>query len=223
MMKVYYKSNPSVALAAVFLCCGLAISNAPVAAQQANTVKAAAVESHEGMTVSARPWTSADLYKEKFGKNSPFKAGIVAVHLSFRNDATQAVKVDLDRIQLQLHLSEDNRQNLGTLTPQDVADAVRNPGSRDVSVSRKPLPLPGKKPGGRDKHWDELVQVIQDAGLPSQLVAPHSTMQGLIFFDLRGQLDLLDTAHLYIPDLITLETNHPLFYFEIDLGRRAAN
>lgn len=223
MMKVYYKSKSCVAPGIAFLFLSLPASNALFAGQQATSVKAAAVESHEGLTVSARPWTSADLYKDKFGKNSPFKVGIVAIQLSFRNDSSQAIKVDLDRIQLQVRLSDDNRQNLGTLTAEDVADSVRNPGSRDVTVARKPLPLPGKKSGGRDKHWDELVQVIQDAGLPSHLIAPHSTMQGLVFFDLRGQLDLLDTAHLYIPDLVTLETNHPLFYFEIDLGRRAAN
>ena len=223
MMKVYYKSKSCVAPAAAFLLYSLSASNALLAGQQGNVVRAAAVESHEGLTVSARPWTSADLYKEKFGKNSPFRVGIVAIHLSFRNDSAQAIKIDLDRIQLQVRLSEDNRQNLGTLTAEDVADSVRNPGSRDVTVARKPIPLPGKKSGGRDKHWDELVQVVQDAGLPSRLVAPHSTMQGLIFFDLRGQLDLLDTAQLYIPDLVALETNHPLFYFEIDLGRHAAN
>jgi hypothetical protein len=222
MMKVYYKSKLAVAPAAAFLFWMVSVTGGQLACAQ-NSVKAAAVESHEGMTVSASPWTSADLYKEKFAKNSPFKAGIVAIQLSFRNDSNQAVKVDVGRIQLQVRVSDDNRQNLDSLTPQDVTDAVRNPGSRDVSVARKPLPLPGKKPGGRDKHWDELVQLVQDAGLPSQLVAPHSTMRGLIFFDLRGQFDLLDTAHLYIPDLTVLETNHSLLYFEIDLGRRASN
>jgi hypothetical protein len=222
MMKVYYKSKSRVATAAAFLLYSLSASNALLAGQ-GTVLKAAAVESHEGLTISARPWTSEDLYKEKFGKNSPFRAGIVAIHLSFRNDSNQAIKVDLERIQLQIQLSDNNRQNLGTLTPEDVADSVRNPGSRDVATRRKPLPLPGKRTGGRDKHWDELVQIVQDAGLPSRLVGPHSTMQGLVFFDVRGQLDLLDTAHLYIPDLVALETNHPLFYFEIDLGRHAAN
>jgi hypothetical protein len=221
MIKVYYKSMPSVARAIAFLLGALSASNPLFARQQPSTVKAAALESHEGLTISARPWTTADLYKEKFGKNSPFKVGIVAIQLSFRNDSNQAVRVNLDKIQLLLRLSDDNRQNLDSLTPEDVADSVRNPGTRDVTATRKPIP--GKNHGWRDKHWDEVQQAAQDAGLPSRLIAPHSTMQGLLFFDLGGQLDLLDSAHLYVPDLVTLETNHPLFYFEIDLGRHASN
>jgi hypothetical protein len=41
----------------------------------------------------------------------------------------------------------------------------------------------------------------------------------LLYFDLQGQLDLLNTAHLYVPDVRALEKNHPLVYFEIDLSR----
>jgi hypothetical protein len=50
-------------------------------------------------------------------------------------------------------------------------------------------------------------------------VAPHSTVQGLLYFDLRGQFDLLSTAHLYVPDLLVMEKNRSLMYFEIDLSR----
>jgi hypothetical protein len=50
-------------------------------------------------------------------------------------------------------------------------------------------------------------------------VAPHSTVQGLLYFDLQGQFDLLSTAHLYVPDLLVLEKNRSLTYFEIDLSR----
>ena len=220
MMKVYYKSKLYVVAAAAFVLSALLTGGTIVAGQQAAAEKGARLESHEGLTIIASPWTNADLYKDKFGKNSPFKAGIVAIHLSFRNDSNQAIKVNSDRIQLQVRLSDDNRQNLDTLTPEDVADAIRNPGARDITTKRKRIP--GGK-GWRDKHWDEIVQATQNAGLPTQLIAPHSTMQGLVFFDLRGQMDLLDTAHLYIPDLTTLETNHSLLYFEIDLGWHPAN
>ncbi|HZV59936.1 MAG TPA: hypothetical protein VFF42_06310 [Candidatus Eremiobacteraceae bacterium] len=224
MMKVYYKSKLYVATAATIVLIALFAGSTIVAAQQIGqhpaAVKGARVESHEGLTIAASPWTNADLYKDKFGKNSPLKAGIVAIHLSFRNDSNQAIKVNADKIQLQVRLSDESRQNLDTLTPEDVADAIRNPGARDITAKRKPIP--GGK-GWRDKHWDEIVQATQNAALPTQLIAPHSTMQGLVFFDLRGQMDLLDTAHLYIPDLTTLETNHSLLYFEIDLGWHPAN
>jgi hypothetical protein len=44
-------------------------------------------------------------------------------------------------------------------------------------------------------------------------------VQGLLYFDMQGQFDLLKTAHLYIPDVRSLEKNHTLLYFEIDLSR----
>jgi hypothetical protein len=44
-----------------------------------------------------------------------------------------------------------------------------------------------------------------------------------MYFDLQGQFDLLSTAHLYIPELLDLEKNRSLTYFELDLSRSAAN
>ena len=58
-----------------------------------------------------------------------------------------------------------------------------------------------------------------EAAIPGSIVAPHHALQGLLYFDLQGQFDLLSTAHLYIPDVRALEKNHPLLYFEIDLSR----
>jgi hypothetical protein len=63
----------------------------------------------------------------------------------------------------------------------------------------------------------------ENAAVPSSIVAPHNTVQGLLYFDLQGQFDLLNTAHLYVPDLIVLEKNRSLTYFEIDLSRPGSN
>jgi len=39
------------------------------------------------------------------------------------------------------------------------------------------------------------------AVVPANVIAPHSTVQGLLYFDLQGQFDLLNAAHLYVPDV----------------------
>jgi hypothetical protein len=65
----------------------------------------------------------------------------------------------------------------------------------------------------------DIQKAASEAAVPGSVVAPHHAMQGLLYFDLRGQFDLLGTAHLYIPDVRSLEKNHPLLYFEIDLSR----
>ncbi len=184
-------------------------------------MKAAAIESHEGVTISAQPWTDAGSYKAKFPKKSPLAAGIVAIDTIIRNDTDDSMKIDLEQIRLNVTLSEDSRQALRSLTPDDVADVVMDANRKDPTAShRMPFPIPtaGAKVG-RDKHWVQMQKAAADAAVPGSVVAPHHALQGLLYFDLQGQFDLLSTAHLYIPDVRALEKNHPLLYFEIDLSR----
>lgn len=191
------------------------------AAQQAQTtMKAAALESHDGVTISAQPWTDAANYKAKFPKKSPFASGIVAIDTVIRNDSEDSMKVDLEQIRLNVTVSEDNRQALRSLTPDDVADVVTDTKKKDPTAThRSPIPIPTGPKVGRDKHWTEIQKAATDAAVSGSVVAPHHSVQGLLYFDLQGQLDLLSTAHLYVPDVRSLEKNHPLVYFEIDLSR----
>ncbi len=46
-------------------------------------------------------------------------------------------------------------------------------------------------------------------------------MDGLVYFDMRSEWDLLNSAKLYVPNLMTMSTNTPLSYFEINLGKAA--
>jgi hypothetical protein len=187
---------------------------------QQTTMRAAAVESHEGVTISAQPWTDAALYKSKFPKKSPLSAGIVGIDTVFRNDSDDSMKVNLEDIRLNVTIDEDNRQALHSLTADDVADLMADVKRKDPTATHKlPLPIPTGGPKvGRDKKWTEMQKAAADAGVNSSIVAPHKSVEGLLYFDLQDQLDLLNTAHLYIPDIRALEKNHPLLYFEIDLS-----
>src|ERR1700749_1673130 len=205
MRKVYYNPMPNQVLAHFSACTITIISavtllsppraakaNAAPQAQQ-DSLKAASLESHEGLTVSALPWTVPSQYKEKFSKKSPF---------NFQTD-------------------EDNRQEVPSLTPEQLADAALKPKTKDPTASRGPrlpVPVPTKK-GGRDKHWDTLEKEADNAQIPTSVVTPHSTVQGLLYFDLGGQFDLLQTAHLYIPQIAKMNHSGTLTYFDIDLSR----
>jgi hypothetical protein len=186
---------------------------------QRASLKTASLETHEGLTISAQPWTDAALYKEKFPKKSPFAAGIVAMQVVFRNDSNESMKVSLDRIRLSFQVDEDHRQELQALTAAQVADEVLKPGGKDPSKSRSRIPLPVSIPRNNDKHWTELEQQAESAGVPANVIAPHNTVQGLLYFDLQGQFDLLKGAHLYVPDVLVMENNRSLTYFEIDLSK----
>jgi hypothetical protein len=62
---------------------------------------------------------------------------------------------------------------------------------------------------------------MEDAGVQSSVVAPHRAVQGLLYFDLRSQFELLNSARLYVPEIVAIERNRSLMYFEIDLSRSA--
>jgi hypothetical protein len=224
MRKVYYNlmRNPAlrIPLIAASLLASLVANT--MYSQQA-PLQTASLESHEGLTISATPWMDAAKYKEKFSKKSPFDAGILAVQVSFRNESDDSVKVNLSSIRLTVHLDAENTQELPSLSPEELVQAVLKPGGKDPTATRKKLPIPVNIPNsGKDKNADELQRQAQAASVPTGVLAPHSTVQGLLYFDLQKQFDLLETAHLYVPDLMLMRGNRALTYFDVDLSSRGS-
>jgi hypothetical protein len=215
-MRKFYYSFTSIPPRIIPLLIGAFLVPAIAPPQQLRT---ASLESHEGVTISATPWTQASQYKEKFPKKSPYSAGVLAVRVSFRNDSDDSIKVDLSRIRLTVNIDAENKQELPSLSPLELAQAVLKPGGKDPTKRQKlPLPVPIPR-SGKDKNWDELQKEAQEAGVPTGVIAAHSTVQGLLYFDLQNQFDLLQTAHLYVPDLVLMRGNRSLTYFDIDLGQ----
>jgi len=220
MRKAYYnpRRNPAIAL---LLLAVYALASRPLAGRQQSALGTPALESHEGLTISALPWTNAALYKEKFPKKSPFSAGVLALQVVLRNDSDESMRVNLERIRLTVQLDAENRQEVQPLTPDQLADTVLKPAAKDPTKKRQKLPIPiGSSNAGRDKHWTELQRQAQDAGVPSSVIAAHSSVEGLLYFDVQNQFDLLQTAHLYIPEVTQMQQNHALTYFDVDLSRR---
>jgi hypothetical protein len=219
MTKVYY--NPMRKLTLILpLFAALLFAAQPGAFQQPTSLRTNSLESHEGMTISARPWTDPALYKEKFPKKSPYAAGMIAIQVVFRNDSDDSMKINLERIRLNLTLSEEDHQALYPLSPEQGADVITRPATKNLTAKRLPIPLGGPKVG-KDKKWTEVEQSLRDAGVQASVVAPHGSVQGLLYFDLRSQFDLLNTAHLYVPEIVAIEKNRGLMFFEIDLSRSA--
>jgi hypothetical protein len=194
-------------------------------ARSATTLHEVASDSHEGVTIGVDPWTQESRYKEKFPKNSPFSKGIVAIHVRFRNDTDQSLKVNLPSVRLLVQVSEESRQELVPLTADDVADTVTlKNNAKDPTARRTPLPIPVPTvKSGRDSKWTALRDACADAGVPTSILAAHSTVEGLMYFDLRGEIDLLQNAHLYVPNIASMSDNQPLSYFDIALAHDFAN
>ena len=221
MQTVYYSLMRKLlaGVAVVFL--GIGIGQ--LWGQQATRLRTSIVDAHEGITIGVDPWTSASRYKEKFAKKSPYNAGVVALYLTIRNDNEEPVRLNRERIRLLVQLDEDHKQELQPLTADDVADSVMlKQNGKDPTLRRNPLPFPvggGGAKATRDKNWTDFRDECQNAALPSPVVAPHSTMEGLVYFDLRGEVELLRNARLYVPDMQRMSTNQAILYFDIELNQ----
>jgi hypothetical protein len=184
------------------------------------------VDSHEGVAIGVDPWTAASRYKQKFPKKSPLNGGVIALDVSFRNDNEKGMRVNLQSVRLILQMDEDNRQELAPLSPEDVADTVfLKKSTKDPTAHRSPLPIPsiGTPKTGRDSNWTALREACQNAGVPSNVIGAHSSVEGLLYFDVRGEVDLLQNAKLYVPNLVNMDNNDPVSFFEIDLSHTSSN
>jgi hypothetical protein len=228
MQKVYYTrmkiASSAIISVALPLTMFLLSAKPPASAQQQSSSKpitTASLDSHEGLTIAADPWLSAERYRQAFPKKSPYAAGILAVKVTLRNDSAESIRVGLERIRLNLTFDDNNRQELPSLTSEQLADAVLHPRVKSPSRPRIPLPLPSSS-GGRDKSWEQYQKLAEDNRLHAGVIAPHSTIEGLLYFDLQNQFDMLANARLYFPDLFALEKNQELMYFDIDLSQPAS-
>jgi len=173
-------------------------------------------DAHQNLTILADPYLSAERYdKARFGKKSPFEAGIVAINVYFRNDNDSAIRLNLNSIQLIVSTTDDTHQRLNVLTPQDVADrtildANANPNARPR--------FPGSANSGKSKAWIEMDDSIQAIAVSSDVLPPHATTHGFVFFDMNHHWDAVRRSHLYIPDLIFMTDKKALFFFEVDLS-----
>src|SRR5579863_10772460 len=80
-------------------------------------------DAHQDLTIVADPYLRAARYsKEVFGKDSFYNAGIVAIDVYFRNDNDVPIRVNPGTIQLVISQPGQDRQRLGALSPEDVAD-----------------------------------------------------------------------------------------------------
>ncbi len=224
MQTVYYSLMKKLLAVVVVVFLGILLGRV-ASGQQGRPLRTSILDAHEGVTIGVEPWTQASRYKEKFPKKTPFAAGIVGLRLSIRNDNDEAVKLNLQRIRLLVQLDPENRQELEAMTADDVADAVMlKQNGKDPTARRSPIPLPISRPKPtRDKNWEEFQAACQNAGMPSSVIGAHSTMEGLVYFDLRGEWDLLQTARLYVPDLQRMTSKQAISYFDIDFSRGSGN
>jgi hypothetical protein len=189
-----------------------------VARAQTNPASLPAHDSHQAVLVAADPYLTATRYKDKFGKHTPYDAGILALEIYIRNDNDKPIRINLDTISLLITEPGQARQKLGAISPEDVADRVLLK-PKDPKAQRLPLPLPGRLPStGRGKDWDELDAILRSDAMSSDVLPPNATVHGFFYFDITYHYDWLSNARFELPDLAFMLDNKALFFFELDLA-----
>jgi hypothetical protein len=177
-------------------------------------------DAHQDLTIVADPYLRASRYsKDVFGKNSFYAAGIVAVDVYFRNDNSVPIRLNPQTIQLLISQPGLDRQRLGPLSPEDVADRTLLTANSNIRAPRRPFPFPSSSSNsGHSKDWVEMTTTLHSVALGTDILPPHATTHGFLFFDLNHDVDAIHNSHLYLPDLAFMTDNKALFFFEIDLA-----
>jgi hypothetical protein len=180
-------------------------------------------DAHQDLTIVADPYVRAARYsKDVFGKNSFYAAGIIAIDVYFRNDNNIPIRLNPGTIQLLISPPGQDRQRLGALSPEDVADRTILTANSNIRA-RRPFPFPGSSSSsGHSKDWLEMTTTLHSIALGTDVLPPHATTHGFLFFDLNHDFGAIRNTHLYIPDLAFMTDNKALFFFEIDLGETAS-
>jgi len=176
-------------------------------------------DAHQNLIIVADPYLRAARYsKDIFGKDSFYNAGIIAIDVYFRNDNDVPIRLNPESIQLVISQPDQDRQRLGPLTPEDVADRTLLTANSNIRAHR-PFPFPGASSGsGHSKDWTEMTTTLHSVALGTDVLPPHATTHGFLFFDLNHDFGAIRNSHLYIPELSFMTDKKALFFFEIDLA-----
>jgi hypothetical protein len=132
------------------------------------------------------------------------------------------IRLNPQTIELIISQPDRDRQRLGSLSPEDVADRTLLTANSNIRAHR-PFPFPGSSSSsGHSKDWVEMTTMLRSVALGTDVLPPHATTHGFLFFDLNHEFGAIRNSHLYIPDLVFMTDNKALFFFEIDLSEASS-
>ena len=173
-------------------------------------------DQHEGMTISADSYSDPNRAREKFGKADPVSVGILPVEVFLINETTQAMRIDVDTVQLDVHFESGQHQDVDWLPVGEVARRIAHPnGPSNPHPPRLPL---GVDSGG-DTKTDKILEILRPFALDVSVVPPMATLHGFLFFDMDHKMPLAEHSSLYVPNVTNVPEKKSLMFFEVILGK----
>jgi len=171
-----------------------------------------AADSHEEVTLAAKPYVLAAELEVVFGKHNLAGAGVVPVEILIINTRAEPIRVAWERALL---LSGEDKFEL--IEPEAIAWRLYPP-----PKPRSPRTWP-ERPDKFPPDTKRAARESAEAALRSQhlrlsVIPAGGRARGFLYFD-RGQQPLpLAQTRLYLPEVVSLPSEQPLFYFEVDLS-----
>ena len=212
--RIWNAAGVAIILAAV--CAPAAPDGRPQAAKGTDPATLAARDSHQGLLIAVDPYLSSERSQQTFGKKHPYAVGILPLDVYLRNDTDGPMRVGLDTMELKVEPPGQQRYRIASLTVEEAAFRIVLPEGPNPKQRRGPIPgMSGVS--GKSKDVAKMEDSLRAQMLPGDVIGPHKTAHGFVFFDVDGHFDEVANATLYVPDARRIDSGEKLFFFEIDL------
>jgi hypothetical protein len=161
-------------------------------------------QTHEGITIAAVPYITAEQAASAFGKVNPYERGILPVLAIIENGTGKALRLDLTA-----QFVDPENRHLDAIPPEDILtyQAIKKP-PRIGPTTPLPIPLPKSKKKG-PLNTPEIV----NRALSVKLVPPGEKVYGFFYFETR----LAKGSMLYLTGLSDASTGKEYFYFDVPI------
>jgi len=154
------------------------------------------------VTIAVQVFVSDDDARLPFGKNNPYKYGVLPVLVVIQNDSAQAVSLE----QMKVEYVTAYHSRIFTTPARDVR-FVNGPQKPNVNIGPTGPKL-GKQKKNPLAEWE-----IEGRAFAAKMLPPGQSASGFFYF----QTGFMRSSNLQVSGLKDAKSGEELFYFEIPL------
>ncbi len=158
------------------------------------------------LTIAADAFTTRDETEKAFGKLDPKKYGILPVLVLFKNDSSEALRLDTMKVEYM----RPDRRRLQPIPAHEVRflRGVEKPNPSSVGMPAPPIPGIGRK-----KKNPLAADEVEGRSFAAKMLPPNDSAWGFFYFNTTHW----DESLLYVTGIVEAATGQELFFYEIPL------
>lgn len=154
----------------------------------------------DGVTIAVKPYDTAELAREAFGKFNPNQYEVVPVLVVIENGRKNAIR--MDRVKVEYIIP-----GVGKLENSTVPELLGLVSPTKPNMNPSPLPIPRRKVKNNPFNTPEMEQRAWAA----KVIAPGESANGFFYFQTKHHT----SGKFYLTGLFEPATGAELFYYEI--------